>query len=161
MTYFQVCDLISEVGQRLLGTRMSICRKMFFMCQNKEPFPDVSQEAILFCFFSLTGPTPSGSIKQTIYRVSYPRLYHGKMCLKVFVVVIPKKDWWLRPHPPILLWVWHRLYNCTLLPSIVGVIPNEGLAPIPPAHQAFFEYDDDKDLKVQFPMTWLMYIHFN
>ena len=37
-------------------------------------------------------------------------VHHEKMDLEVFVVVIPKEGW-VRPRPPILLLVWHQLFE--------------------------------------------------
>ncbi len=94
-------------------------------------------------------------------------LCQGKMCLKIFVAVIPKEGFLLWKHPSlgmtpttnytffgydtdytIVLCCFHRLH------SVVLAIPKEGLAG--PAHQSSFGYDNDKDLTARFPMTHLM-----
>ena len=77
-----------------------------------------------------------------------------------------RKGWQAGPHQSL---VWHRLQNivaadpqswllvkATEYTFIVGVISKEGL--VGPACQTFLGYDNDKDLKVQFPMTQLTFL---
>ena len=82
---------------------------------------------------------------------------YGEHALKISVVVIPKKDWRARPRQP-LFW-YDTNYRIKSVKAaeytfIVGVIPKEGL--VGPTRQSFFGYDNDKDLKAQFPVTQLL-----
>ncbi len=91
----------------------------------------------------------------------YSQPCHGKTCLKIFVVVIPKEGL-AGDAPPIPLLVWHWLQNTMVRIQyvkaaeynfIVGVIPKKdwwgGI------RQSFFGYNNDEDLKVCFPVTGL------
>ena len=89
---------------------------------------------------------------------------HGKMCHKIFVVVIPKEGL-----ASILLLVWHWPQNIICEGSRVQFysrchIQRRNGAPC----QSFFGYDNDKNLKAYFPMTQLVLwfanpvcLHFN
>ncbi len=82
---------------------------------------------------------------------------HEKMCLKIFVVVIPKEKlegprqsfFGHDTDYKIVLCCLHRLY------SVDGVLTREGLVG---PRQSFFWYDNDKDLKAHFLMTQLRHL---
>ena len=73
---------------------------------------------------------------------------HEKLCLKIFVGVIPKEGLADRA-PPILLWVWHRLRNVICGGCRVWFY-SQCLA-----CQSFFGYDNDKE--AHFLMTRLIW----
>ncbi len=68
--------------------------------------PCIQQE--LICSFCREGARQAAAAAVTVLKFKEPS--HGKMCLKIFVIVIPKEGLagWT---PPILLLVWHRLQN--------------------------------------------------
>ncbi len=67
-----------------------------------------------------------------------------KTDLEIFVIVIPKEGLAAGGND------YHTITRNVGYNAAVGVIQKEGLAG--PAHQSFFWYDNDKDLKVCLPM---------
>ncbi len=63
----------------------------------------------------------------------------------------------MAPDLPNLLLVWHLLFNCNLLSSQIvlhGQCPTQRGFGQAGASQAFFWYDNKKDLKACFSLTW-------
>ncbi len=98
-----------------------------------------------------------------------PELCHEKMCLKIFVIVIPKEG--LPGRAPSILFGYdidYKLYSAAFTDYILQSVSCQEKDQRGPTHQSLFWYDNDNNLKAHFlvkqlnlwsgnqdPGTWL------